>query len=415
MQFDQQTATRRASHDAYWQQLDADIELLKKRTRRQFLTTAGGVIGGTAALLGGMAVASNPGLFHFPRTTTCVNGSQAFAGQIDETLGAMSGDLTTLKVCQLNTSINFFPIYVAQQKGYFVAQGLNIPKPPLLQVGPKLVAALESGQYDLANGVITDAFTWARVSSEARIIGAVLNGYIVDVVVSNQFEQEMQVSASSPLADKINALRGKRIGITGPGTGTQALLIYLFRQQGMDASKETIQVSLGSNNKLALTALREGSVDALSFFSPIGQTAEAQGIGDILISPVRGDIPGLKGDVHGVIYTKQSTIDTKQQAILAYIRALNQAELFIKNNPVEARQLLNGYLGLGQGISNAVYTATAPVVATSPVITQASYNVAGQFHVKAGLVSLIPSYNQLVATGTINAALFGSSAAPCPS
>src|SRR5579883_549948 len=88
------------------------------------------------------------------------------------TPGSNHTQLTTLKVCQLNKSINFFAVYVAQQKGYFTAQGLNIPTPPLLQVGPKLVSALESGQYDLANGVITDAFTWARVSSEARIIGA---------------------------------------------------------------------------------------------------------------------------------------------------------------------------------------------------------------------------------------------------
>jgi len=321
--------------------------------------------------------------------------------------------LTTLKVCQLNTSINFFPVYVAQQKGYFTAQGLNIPKPPLLQVGSKVVAGVESGNCDIGNGVITDAFNWAHVNSDGRIIGSVMNGYVVDVVVSKKFEQEMHVSVSSPLADKVNALRGKTIGITGPGTGTQALLTYLFRLQGLDAARETRQISLGSNNAAALAALKSGRVDALSFFSPIGQAAEAEGIGDILISPVRGDIPGLRGDVHGIIYAKQSTIEAKPQAVAAYIRAINQAELFIKNNPVEARTLLSSYLGPNNSVTNAVYTATAPVIATSPVITQAAYNVAGQFHVKAGLVSLIPSYSQLVATSTINSALFGSSAVPC--
>jgi NitT/TauT family transport system substrate-binding protein len=324
------------------------------------------------------------------------------------TSGSNQPSLTTLKVCQLNTSINFFPVYVAQQKGYFTAQGLNIPKPPLLQVGSKVVAGVESGNCQIGNGVITDAFNWAKVDPSARIIGSVMNGYVVDVVVSKKFEQDMHVSPSSPLADKINALRGKTIGITGPGTGTQALLTYLFRLQGMNATKETTQVSLGSNNTAALAALKAGRVDALSFFSPVGQTAEAQGIGDIFISPVRGDIPGLRGDVHGVIYTKQSTIDAMPKAIAAYIRAIGQAEQFIQNNQAEAKVLLNKYLGLGQSITDAVYDATAADIATSPAITQAQYNVAGQFHLEAGLVTKLPPYNQLIAVNTINTALASS-------
>jgi NitT/TauT family transport system substrate-binding protein len=324
------------------------------------------------------------------------------------TPGSNHTQLTTLKVCQLNKSINFFAVYVAQQKGYFTAQGLNIPTPPLLQVGPKVVAGIESGDCQIGNGVITDAFNWSKTDSSARIIGAVMDGYVVDIVVSKKFEQEMHVSASSPLADKINALKGKTIGITGPGTGTQALLTYLFHLEGMDASKVTTQVSLGSNNTAGLAALKAGRVDALSFFSPVGQTAEAEGIGDIFISPVRGDIPGLRGDVHGVIYTKESTIKAMPNAIAAYIRAINQAEQFIANNPAEDKVLLQKYLGLSQSITDAVYAATASGIPTSPMVTEAQYDVAGQFHLSAGLIKTLPPYNQLIATSTISSALASS-------
>ena len=318
---------------------------------------------------------------------------------------ATSTPNTVLKVCQINQSINFFPFYVAQQKGYFSAQHLSIPNPPLLQVGSKVVQGVESGSCDIGNGVITDAFSWSKVDPSARILGSVMNGYIVDIVVSKAFEQATHVSASSSLADKVMALKGKTIGITGPGSGTQALLTYLFRLEGMNAAKDATQVSLGSNNTAALGALKTGRVDALSFFSPIGQAAEAKGTGDILISPVRGDIPGLQGDVHGVFYTKQSTIDAKPQAIAGYIRAINQAETFIKNNPAETKVLLNTYLNLGQSISDAVYTATASVIATTPEITPAEYNVAAQFHLKAGLISKIPPFTNLIATNVISGAL----------
>jgi NitT/TauT family transport system substrate-binding protein len=399
MQSNQLPSSAPTSDKAYWQQRTMEID---RRTRRQFLSIASGVSVGTALLFGGLLWYERPKSTLATSSPTVCNPALASSSGNTSTAGIA---FTTLKVCQINTSINFFPFYVAQQKGYFTAQRLNIPTPPLLQVGSKVVAAVKAGKYDIGNGVITDAFNWALTDSSARIIGSIMNGYIVDVIVSKKLEQETGVSATSSLADKINALRGKTIGITGPGSGTQALLTYLFTLQGMDAAKDATQVSLGSNNTAALAALKAGLVDALSFFSPVGQAAEARGIGDILISPVRGDVPGLRGDVHGVIYTSQSVIDAKPQAIASYIRALYQAEVFIRNNPAAAKVLLNHYLGLGQKVSDAVYAATAADIATTPVINQASYNVAGQFHLKAGLVSIAPSYSQLVATSTINSAL----------
>ncbi len=392
MQYNRQSSP--AFNDTYWQRLDSEIGNLKKRTRRQFFAAAGGLLGGTALAIGGMGVLTHslqlPG-----QGANCTKNTAAISPSSPE----------VLRVCQINGSINFFPFYVAQQEGYFKAQGLTIAKPELMQVGSKVVSGVESGKFDIGNGVITDAFSWAIRSSQARIIGAFMDGYVVDIVVSRQFEQTMQVSASSTLAQKIVALKGKKIGITGPNTGTQALLIYLFRQQGMNAAKEITQVSLGSNNALALKALQSGEVDALSFFSPIGQAAEAQNIGDIFISPVRGDVPGLAGDVHGVFYTMQSVIDAKPQAIAAYIRAINEAEVFIQNDTAQTKKLLNSYLGLGQGVTDAVYAAQIAGVARNPQISQGAYNVAGQFHVQAGLVSLIPSYGQLVSTNTIDGAL----------
>lgn len=338
--------------------------------------------------------------------SACGGGSSTPAAGVTPTKG-----LTTLSVCQINKSINFFAFYVAQHKGFFKDQGLSIADPPLLQVGSKVVAGVEGGNCDIGNGVMTDVFSWVKVDPSARVIGAFMNGFVVDIVVGKALEQSAHVTATSPLAAKVAALKGKKIGITGPGSGTQALLTYLFKQEGMDASKDVTEVSLGTN-VAALAALKAGRVDALSFFSPIGQAAEAQSTGDIFISAVRGDIPGLVGDVHGVFYTKQSILTAKPQAIAAYIRAVNQAEAFIQSNPAEAKTLLNDYLGLGQSVTNAVYEAQAGGIAKSPMITSAAYTVAGQFHVGAGLITQIPAYCSVIATNTIESAL-GQTVAPC--
>jgi NitT/TauT family transport system substrate-binding protein len=311
----------------------------------------------------------------------------------------------TLNVGQINDSVNFFPFYVAEQLGYFKAQGLTLGDRPRLQTGPKVVEALESGSIDIGGGVITDAFDIAKADPSFKIIGALTNGYVVDIVAGKRFEQATHLTEASPLASKVLALRGKKIGITGPGSGTEALVVYLFKQEDLNVQKDATLVNLGSNETGALAALKTGRVDALSFFSPIGQAAEAQGIGDILISPGRGDIPGLRGDIHGVFYTRQSTINTRSKAVLAFIRAVTQAETYIQQNPSQARTLLNNYLKLGPQVTATTYAATAPVWAPNPQISQAAYNVAAQFHVQAGLIKAAPPYSSLVATNTINSAL----------
>jgi ABC-type nitrate/sulfonate/bicarbonate transport system substrate-binding protein len=223
--------------------------------------------------------------------------------------------------------------------------------------------------------------------------------------VSKRFEQETHLTEASPLAAKVDALRGKKIAITGSGTGTEALLIYLFRQQGMNAQKDATLVNLGSNNAAAMAALRNNRVDALSFFSPIGQAVEAKGTGDIFISPDNGDVSGLRGDVHGIFYTRQTVIDAKPRAVAAFIRAVAQAENYIQVNPAKAQVLLSDYLKLGKKVSGAVYAATSPVWAKNPLLNRSSYGVAARFHVQAGLISIAPTYNEVVATNTINAAL----------
>jgi NitT/TauT family transport system substrate-binding protein len=311
----------------------------------------------------------------------------------------------TLNVGQISDSVAFFPFYVAEQQKYFKDEGLTLASRPRLGTGAKVATALVAGSIDIGGGVITDAFDLAKVDPQVKIIGSLVNGYYVDVTVSKSFERATGLTASSPLANKVNALRGKKIGITGPGSGTEALMIYLFKLQGLDVKRDATLVNLGSDNTAALAALRAGRVDALCFFSPVGQAAELQGIGDILISPMRGDIPAMRGQLHGIFYTLQSVINARPEAIQAFIRAVGRAEAYIHAHPDKALILLENYLHMNPQIARAVFTAMAPAYPRSPRIDSRGYSIAAQFHVQAGLISTAPFYNSIVATSTIDAAL----------
>jgi ABC-type nitrate/sulfonate/bicarbonate transport system substrate-binding protein len=317
----------------------------------------------------------------------------------------------TLKVAEVIDGIPTFPLYVALQENFFKAQGLTLdpPIPPQTGSGSKLSTTIEAGGAEVGVGGLTDVFTISRVDASIKIIGAVSNAYLLDIVVSKSFEQKAHLTAASPLADKIKALEGKKIGVSAPGSATDALVTYLFRRQGLDSQKDAVKVYLGASIPSDLAALQAGRVDAISVTAPGGEEAEVQGFGDTFISPVRGDVPSMQGQLFGVAYARQSVIDAKPKAVQAFIRAMAQAEDYIQKNPNQMPTLLEKYLKLDKKALNIAWNATKASMPPSPQVSQQAYDIANQFHVKAGLIAVELAYKDLVATDTINKALSGMS------
>ncbi len=318
----------------------------------------------------------------------------------------------TLKVAQVANNMPSFPLYVAVQEGFFKAQGLTLSPqmPPALNTGGRLSTAVETNNVEVGVGGATDTFTISRVDSSIRMIANVSDGFQIDVIVNKSFLQKTGLSDASPLADKVNALKGKKVGVSAPNSTTDALITYLFRQQGLNAQTDVTKENLGTSVPSVLAALQSGRVDAVALAMPGGEQAVAKGYGDILISPVRGDDPALMGQLYDVAYARQSVINAKSKAIQAFIRGLAQADMFMQQHADQTLTLLKTYLKtLDPKALDRAWSLLKPDMPKTPQICQNGYNVANQFHLRAGLITAPLAYNNLVAEGTINQALGTSS------
>lgn len=316
----------------------------------------------------------------------------------------------TLKVAQNSNAPGYFPLYIADKQGFFKAQGLTFDPYPIPKLGTGTITtqAVESSSIELAAGVITDAFTLSRVDARIKLLGLLSTDLEAAVVVNKEFEQKSNLLALTSLQDKIQALVGKKLGVTSIGAATDAILIYLFKQIGLDAHKAATVEPLGGSNTVAgLAALANGRVDAICFPDPAGQIAEMQGIGDrfISMSSTRPDVPALKGITTSVLYAKQSVIDAKPKAVAAFIRAIAQAEDYIHKNPDKSRALLEKYLKLNQKGADSIATSLLPGFPANPLIDQQGYDEANQFHLQAGLIAIALPYNDLVDSSAIQNAL----------
>jgi ABC-type nitrate/sulfonate/bicarbonate transport system substrate-binding protein len=296
-----------------------------------------------------------------------------------------------LSVGQIGTSVAFFPLYVAQKLGYFQAANLDVTLTPF-QSGTLVGTAVTSNSVDIGCSVITDVFALLKANRPVKLVGSLVDGYYVDIIASNQFLDATKTSRASKLADKVAALKGKRIGITGPGSGTQALVDYLFRTNRLDSTRDAELVNVGADQASIVQTLKAGRIDAVSFAWPLSMIAEASGVGKGYIMPALGDVPTMRGQIQGVIYTKPETIAKRQAAVVAFVHAVGKAEAFLHRNPDRAKTMLRDYdSALNDAAIAALLAAYLPVLPQQPDIAANNYEKALDFHRIVGFAA--PSGN----------------------
>nr|WP_240982384.1 ABC transporter substrate-binding protein [Streptomyces sp. S3(2020)] len=286
-------------------------------------------------------------------------------------------------------------MFIATEKGYFKEEGVSFAEPPVLGNGSKVAAALKSGSIEIGGGVMTDVLKLSEIEDDIRLVADLVDSYYIDIVTGTKFEG---AAVDASLDERIASLKGKKIGITGPGSGTEALVIYLFTQGGMDAKKDAELVNLGSEPTAALGALKNGQVDALSFAQPLGQQAEGDGVGTLYISPSRGDVPDLVDVSHGVFFTTAGILKDKTKEIAAFQKALVRAKEDIHGgDEAEVKKLLAAYR---EGMADETLDALLPLLRSEIPKTNAfkrsSFDAAVAFHKASGLIEKDPDYNQLV-------------------
>lgn len=308
----------------------------------------------------------------------------------------------TLQVGQIGNSVAFFPVFVAAKLGYYKDAGLDVTTTSF-STGTLVGTAVTSNSIDIGNSVITDVFALLKANRPVRLIGSLCDAYYIDIVASNQFLEASKLTRASKLPDKINALKGKKLGITGPGSGTQALVEYLFRLQGLDSTRDVELVNVGADQAAVLQTMKTGRIDAVSFAWPMSMIAEANNVGKAFIVPAAGDVPSMREQVQGVMYAKPDAIAKRQDAIVAYVRAIGRAEAFLHKNPRRAPALLQQYDSALSGPAiEALLTAYLPVLPRQPDIAANSYEKALQFHRLTGFAAQTGnSYSEVVDSSTM--------------
>ena len=151
----------------------------------------------------------------------------------------------------------YLPLTIAEQLGHFKDEGLQVEIPDFAG-GSKALQALVGGSADVVSGAYEHTINMQ--AKNQPIMSVVLQGRAPQIV--------MAVSTKTmPGYKSIADLKGKKIGVTAPGSSTAMMASYVLAKAGLKASDVSF-IGVGASSG-AIAAVKSGQVDAIANLEPV--------------------------------------------------------------------------------------------------------------------------------------------------
>jgi len=147
----------------------------------------------------------------------------------------------------------------------------------------------------------------------------------------------------------IKELKGKKVGVSGIGSGPDSLLREALRRNGLEGGRDVLILSLGVMPTI-YSGLQAGIVDAAMLSPPFTFRAEENGFREV-IAFTKQDLVELQGS----ILVKEAFLQSDQATLEKFIRATSKGFLYIKQNRAGTIPILGRYLQVNADLAAKAY------------------------------------------------------------
>ena len=232
--------------------------------------------------------------------------------------------------------LSYAALYIAKRRGLWDANGVDY-KLTLTQGGPLAMAALNAGEADFACLTSSDSLISWDKGIKILTVAAFTTGLAMQMAARNDWMSKVAITPSSPLPEKIKALKQARIGVATIGGGPAQYMKYLGSLNGIDEHDlKLLAVGLGAAR---IAALRENQVDVIVGSAPDADEVALQGFGDFYLS-FATEIPEFKDFPYTTLGVLPEFVERQPAAVAAIAKTVGKANDFLQTNFAEAIDLL---------------------------------------------------------------------------
>jgi NitT/TauT family transport system substrate-binding protein len=151
----------------------------------------------------------------------------------------------------------YLPLTIAEQLGYFKDEGLQVEISDFAG-GSKALQALVGGSADVGSGAYEHTINMQAKGQPIKAF--VLQGRAPQIVLGVS-------TRTIPNYKSIADLKGKKIGVTAPGSSTNMMANFVLAKAGLKPTDVSF-IGVGASSG-ALSALRSGQIDAIANLDPV--------------------------------------------------------------------------------------------------------------------------------------------------
>ncbi|HSC44082.1 MAG: ABC transporter substrate-binding protein [Betaproteobacteria bacterium] len=178
------------------------------------------------------------------------------------------------RVALSTKDFGYLPLFVGMRSGLFAQEGLEIQW--IVVNSNVVVTALIAGEIDVA-GI-------AGSSMRAAARGAPLKANFFP------YDKSLFVLMGAPGIKRVQDLKGKVIGTTGPGATTEVAASMVLQHYGMDPKKDVTFMTIGGA-ETSLIAMRNGTIQARAFNPDAAFIMKKQGFTELGVLADMGPWP----------------------------------------------------------------------------------------------------------------------------
>ncbi|ACA15947.1 extracellular solute-binding protein family 3 [Methylobacterium sp. 4-46] len=211
----------------------------------------------------------------------------------------------------------YLPLTIAEKKGYFVEEGVEAEINDF-GGGARSLQALIGGSVDVVTGAYEHTI---RMQAKGQDVRAVCElGRYPAIVIA--VRKDLAGTVRGP-----GDLKGRKIGVTAPGSSTALAVQYAMIKAGLKATDAPL-IGVGGGAG-AIAAMKKGEIDAISHLDPVIAKLEADGdIAVMIDTRTEAGTRALFGGPNpaAVVYTKQEWIErhaaATQKVVNAFAKSL---------------------------------------------------------------------------------------------
>src|SRR5439155_550634 len=215
------------------------------------------------------------------------------------------------------------PVYIAQSKGFFADEKLDLDITSTGGGGSD-IRALIAGDVEFSFTTGDNVILAHQEGKKLMMVMSGLNRVFINWAMHKESAKTKGVTESMPLADKIKALKGLTVGVTNPGALTAHLAAFVIRKAGYNPQQDVHIIPIGSGPTW-LAALENRKVDVALTAPPVPETAIGRGFAIMLINNAKGEDPSIPEFLMENLIIRPETATKDPDLVRRMVRALTKA------------------------------------------------------------------------------------------